>query len=193
MGLALLALCALAVTAAADGPLPSMISFGTSEKYVSLYGKGGPKSERFTMQGRMALMGEGRRLFGGGYAGTCQGLPADYGAAAKNTPRYLYRLGENISLAFTCKYSLWMVKVTMMSTSNFSDGLLTLKASAEFARPDGKLTGRGEEEAVIDLANGKCVVKKYRRFDAVYRMEEYSTKREETDTAPPNIACVRMR
>ena len=85
---------------------------------------------------------------------TCSRLPADYGDA--KTPRFLYRMGENVALDYTCKYSIWMVRAPMASSSSDADGVLTLKASAEFRRPDGKLSGRGEEEAVIDLSGANA-------------------------------------
>ena len=85
---------------------------------------------------------------------TCSRLPADYGDA--KTPRFLYRMGENVALDYTCKYSIWMVRAPMASSSSYADGVLTLKASAEFRRPDGKLSGRGEEEAVIDLSGANA-------------------------------------
>jgi hypothetical protein len=189
--LALAALLAAPALAAAQDVPPSMISFGTIEKYASIYGKGGPKSERFTMEGRIAFLGSGRTLFGSGYAGTCSGLPAEHGDT--KTPRFLYRIGEDVSLDYTCKYSIWMVRATMKSTSSYANGILTLKASGDFKRPDGKFFGRTEEEAEIDLNGGKCVVKKYRRHETESRQEEYSSNRDVLTTAAPNRPCYRMK
>ena len=65
-------------------------------------------------------------------AGTCSRLPADYGDA--KTPRFLYRMGENVALDYTCKYSIWMVRAPMASSSSYADGVLTLK---RVRNPDG--------------------------------------------------------
>ena len=171
--------------------LPSLISFSTTEHVVTAFPKGGPKGERFSMEAGASVKGTGKTLIGGGFAGTCSGLPADYGVYAKDTARFLYHMGQNIALEFSCKYSLWKAQVTMKSTSSFTDGLLKIKATVDFKRSDGKEIGRGEEEGTFDLTNGKCIVLNYRRSEVT--RETNGKAREEVETVTPNTACSRMR